>query len=72
MKALVDICFHAFEAFGFLLPAFPETKEMRLFVLLVYWVGHAMGLQRKGSFAPRGAPSYLRLKRAVLLLSDAH
>jgi hypothetical protein len=62
MKALADICFHILEAFGFLLPAFPETKEMRLFVLLVYWVGHAMGLQRK----------YLRLKRAVLLLSDAH
>jgi hypothetical protein len=53
MKALLGFGFDVVEATAFLLPAFPDARGARLLILLIYWVGHAMGLQRE----------YLRLKR---------
>lgn len=48
--------FFAFEGALFIMPAFPDSLNTRLAILVVFVIGHVMGAQR----------AYLRLKRKAL------
>ena len=39
--------FTTIELVGFFLPAFPKSRNVRLSILGIYFIGHAMHLQKK-------------------------
>lgn len=44
LKTIYLWSFRCIECIGFLLPAFPEEFQTRLFVLFTYFVAHVLGL----------------------------
>lgn len=50
--AIISIAFKLAEAAAFLLPALPNSRNVRLSILFAYWVGHVCGLPK----------TYLRIK----------